>query len=235
VTGRRGPDGVRLQPPDRRDGADRRAPDRHRGRPAAGRHHGGRTFRRERLSRRRVPRPHLRQRRVPRREQSMTAQPMTAHPMTPHYRFRHVARMEWIKLRTLRSVRWTLLFALAGMIGIGIAAGYNTRNPRGDVTNNILVGGALGSVLFAVLGVLVMTSEYSSGTIRATLAAIPRRPLVLAAKAAVFGAVTLLVGEAASFISFFAVAATLRHGIAAPTLGQPGVLRAVAVTGTGFC
>ena len=39
-----------------------------------------------------------------------------------HYRFRHVARMEWIKLRTLRSVRWTLLFALAGMIGIGIAA-----------------------------------------------------------------------------------------------------------------
>ena len=105
--------------------------------------------------------------------------------MTDQLPFRHVARMEWIKLRTLRSVRWTLLFALAGMIGIGIAAGFNTRNPQGDVTNNILVGGALGSVLFAVLGVLVMTSEYSSGTIRATLAAIPRRPLVLAAKAAV--------------------------------------------------
>jgi len=101
--------------------------------------------------------------------------------MTGHYRFRHVARMEWIKLRTLRSVRWTLLFALAGMIGIGIgiAAGFNTRNAKGDVTNNILAGGALGSVLFAVLGVLVMTSEYSSGTIRATLAAIPRRPLGL--------------------------------------------------------
>jgi ABC-2 type transport system permease protein len=94
--------------------------------------------------------------------------------MASSYTFRNVARMEWIKLRTLRSVRWTLLFALAGMIGIGIAAGFNTRNPRGDVTNNILVGGALGSVLFAVLGVLVMTSEYSSGTIRATLAAIPR-------------------------------------------------------------
>ena len=37
--------------------------------------------------------------------------------MIAHYRFRHVARMEWIKLRTLRSVRWTLLLALAGMIG----------------------------------------------------------------------------------------------------------------------
>jgi hypothetical protein len=106
--------------------------------------------------------------------------------MAGSYTFRNVARMEWIKLRTLRSVRWTLLFALAGMIGIGIAAGFNTRNPKGDVTNNILVGGALGSVLFAVLGVLVMTSEYSSGTIRATLAAIPKRPLVLAAKAAVW-------------------------------------------------
>src|SRR6266545_279631 len=44
-----------------------------------------------------------------------------------------------------------------------------------------------------------------------------------------------LVGEAASFIAFFAVGATLRRGVAAPTLGQPGVLRAVAVTGAGFC
>ena len=58
--------------------------------------------------------------------------------MASSYTFRNVARMEWIKLRTLRSVRWTLLLALAGMIGIGIAAGFNTRNPNGDVTNNIL-------------------------------------------------------------------------------------------------
>ena len=54
-------------------------------------------------------------------------------------------------------------------------------------------------LLIGVLGVLVMTSEYSSGLIRATLAAAPRRPLLLAAKAAVFGAVALAVGEAASF------------------------------------
>ena len=50
--------------------------------------------------------------------------------MAGSYTFRNVARMEWIKLRTLRSVRWTLLLALAGMIGIGIAAGFNTRNPE---------------------------------------------------------------------------------------------------------
>jgi hypothetical protein len=148
-----------------------------------------------------------------------------------HYRFRHAARMEWIKLRTLRSVRWTLLFALAGMVGIGIAAGFNTQNPRGDVTNNILVGGALGSVLFAVLGVLVMTSEYSSGTISATLAAIPRRPLVLAAKAAVFGVVALAAGELVTFADFLAGAAVVHVGVPRPVLSQPEVLRAVALSG----
>ena len=155
--------------------------------------------------------------------------------MTGHYRFRHVARMEWIKLRTLRSTRWTLLFALAGMVGIGIAAGVNTRNPNGDVTNNILAGGALGSIVFAVLGVLVMTSEYSSGTIRATLAAIPNRPLVLTAKAAVFAVTALAAGELATFANFLAGAAFLRSGVPHPALSQPAVLRAVALSGAYLC
>jgi len=161
----------------------------------------------------------------------MTATAPATRVPPGHYRFRHAARMEWIKLRTLRSARWTLLFALAGMVGIGIAAGFNTRNARGDVTNNILVGGALGSVLFAVLGVLVMTSEYSSGTIRATLAAIPRRPLVLAAKAAVFGVVALAAGELVSFADFLAGAAVVHGGVPRPALSQPEVLRAVALSG----
>lgn len=161
---------------------------------------------------------------------------MTAAALVPRvppgsYGFRLAARMEWIKLRTLRSVRWTLLFALAGMCGIGIAAGFNTRNPQGDVTSNILVGGALGSVLFAVLGVLVMTSEYSSGTIRATLLAIPRRPLVLAAKASVFGLLALAAGEMVSFADFLAGAAFVRPGVPHPALSQPTVLRAVAMSG----
>jgi ABC-2 type transport system permease protein len=86
--------------------------------------------------------------------------------------------------------------------------GLNSRNASEDLTNNALAGVVPGLLLAGALGVLTMTSEYSSGTIRATLAAIPRRPLVLAAKAAVFGAVTLVVGEAASFIAFLAAAAT---------------------------
>jgi ABC-2 type transport system permease protein len=151
------------------------------------------------------------------------------------YGLAQVARMEWIKLRSLRSTWWTLAVTAAGTIGIGVAVGLNTRNASGDLTNNALAGVVPGLLLAGALGVLMMTSEYTSGMIRATLAAIPRRPLVLAAKAAVFGAVTLIVGEAAAFISFFAGAATLRHGIAAPTLGQPGVLRAVMLSGAGFC
>jgi ABC-type transport system involved in multi-copper enzyme maturation permease subunit len=86
-------------------------------------------------------------------------------------------------------------------------------------------------VLFAVLGVLVMTSEYSSGTIRATLAAIPRRALVLAAKASVFGVVALAAGELVSFAGFLAGAAFVRAGVPHPVLSQPVVLRAVALSG----
>lgn len=152
-----------------------------------------------------------------------------------HYRFRHVARMEWIKLRTLRSTWWTVGIAVAGAIAIGVAVGLNTKNADGDLTNNVLAGMIPGLLLSGVLGVLVMTSEYTSGMIRATLAAIPGRPLVLAAKAAVFAVVSLAAGEAAAFASFFAGGAALPHGIAAPTLGQPGVLRAVALSGTCFC
>ncbi|GAA2615167.1 ABC transporter permease subunit [Paractinoplanes durhamensis] len=155
--------------------------------------------------------------------------------MTARYGLAQVARMEWIKLRSLRSTWWTLILTAAGTVGIGVAVGLNTPNSGGDITNNALAGVVPGLLLTGVLGVLTMTGEYSSGTIRATLATAPRRPLVLVAKAAVFGAVTLVVGEAAAFIAFFAVGATLRAGVTAPTLGQPGVLRAVAVTGAGFC
>ncbi|SRR6266705_891487 len=151
-----------------------------------------------------------------------------------HYRFRHVARMEWIKLRSLRSTWWTLAITVAGATAMAILIGTNTRNAAGDLTNNALAGIVPGLLLAGVLGVLTMTAEYTSGMIRATLAAVPGRPLVLAAKAAVFGAVALGVGEAAAFIAFFAGGAALRHGIAAPSLSQPGVLRAVVLAGASY-
>ena len=150
------------------------------------------------------------------------------------YGFRHVARMEWIKLRSLRSTWWTLLIAAVSAIGIGVAVGINTVNRGGDLTNNALGGIVPSLLLIGVLGALAMTSEYSSGLIRTTLSAAPRRTVLVAAKATVFGAVAVAVGEVASFIAFFAGGAALQHGIAAPALTQPGVLRAVLLSGVSF-
>lgn len=154
-----------------------------------------------------------------------------------HYRFRHVARMEWIKLRSLRSTWWTLALSAGAAVGIAIAVGLNTpvTSRNEDLTSNVLGGVSAGLLLTGVLGVLMMTSEYTSGMIRATLAAAPDRPLMLAAKAAVFGGVALVLGEATAFIAFFTGGAALRHGITAPTLSQPGALRAVLLTGASFC
>jgi hypothetical protein len=143
--------------------------------------------------------------------------------------------MEWIKLRTLRSTWWTLAITAAAGAAMAVAIGLNTIGKNADLTNNVLAGVIPGLLLIGVLGVLVMTSEYTSGMIRATLAAAPRRPLLLAAKAAVFGAVSLVLGEAASFLAFFAGGAAFRPGISAPALSQPGVLRAVLLGGASYC
>jgi ABC-2 type transport system permease protein len=152
-----------------------------------------------------------------------------------HFGFSHAARMEWIKLRSLRSLWWTLAVTTAGASAIAITVGVNTKDAGADLTNNALAGIVPGLLTIGVLGVLVMTGEYSSGAIRSTLTAIPNRPLLLAAKAAVFGAVALSIGEAAAFVAFFAGGAALPQSIPAPTLGQPGVLRAVVLSGIGVC
>jgi len=167
--------------------------------------------------------------------QGTARRPRTPIPAAGHYRFGQAARLEWVKLRTLRSTWWTLAITVAGTVGIGVAVGLNTTTGSEDLTNNALAGVIPGLLLAGVMGVLSMTSEYTSGMIRATLAAVPRRRLALAAKAAVFGGVSLALGEAASFASFFAGGFALRHGIAAPSLSQPGVLRAVVLTGAGYC
>jgi hypothetical protein len=147
------------------------------------------------------------------------------------YRFRHVLAMEWIKLRSLRSTTWVLAAGMAATAGLGVVAGFNTRSVTGDPTSNVLSGVILGQVIMGVLGVLAMTSEYSSGLIRVTLAAVPRRPMVLLGKALVFGLVALVVGEVTVFASFLGGIAALRPTVPHPALSQPTVLRAVLMTG----
>ncbi|MFL6072640.1 MAG: hypothetical protein ACJ73S_04505 [Mycobacteriales bacterium] len=151
------------------------------------------------------------------------------------YGFAQVARMEWIKLRSLRSVWWTLAITVAGAVGIATTVGLKTRNGHGDLTNNALAGVSVGLLGLGVLGVLVITGEFTSGAIRSTFAVAPRRTLVLAAKAAVFGGMALAAGELAAFIAFVAGTATLPARITAPPLGQGAVFRAVALSGVGLC
>ncbi|MBV9206970.1 MAG: ABC transporter permease [Actinobacteria bacterium] len=155
------------------------------------------------------------------------------------YGFGSVARMEWLKLRTVRSTAWIMLVFTAGMIGLAIlilahqhwAAMSPADRASFDPTNDSFAGLAIGQLALGVLGVLMITSEFSSGMIRATLAAVPRRPVVLAAKAAVLAAVTLTAGEILAFAAFAAGQAALRAPAPHAALGQPGVLRAVLMAG----
>jgi ABC-2 type transport system permease protein len=157
-----------------------------------------------------------------------------AHQGTKGYRFSQVARMEWIKLASQRYPKWILVAIVAEMAGVAVLAGRNVAAHQGagfDVINNAMAGLALSQLMVGVLGVLMMTSEYSSGLIRNTLAAVPNRGLVLTAKVAVFTAVTLVVGEISAFAAYLATKLSLAHGLTTPGLGQPGVLRAVLMAG----
>jgi ABC-2 type transport system permease protein len=151
-----------------------------------------------------------------------------------HYGFRHVARMEWLKLRSLRSTWWVLATTGLGACGIATAVAASAGNASSDLTNNELAGIVPGLLLTGVLGVLVMTNEYSSGLVGTTLVAIPGRPLLMVAKTAVFGALALVGGECAALITFLAGSAATPSALPTPTLGQPGVLRALVTSGAGF-
>ncbi|QMU77970.1 ABC transporter permease [Streptacidiphilus sp. PB12-B1b] len=153
--------------------------------------------------------------------------------------FGSLLRAEWIKIRSVRSTVWTLVLMLLLAVGVSVlisavtANGWATADAAAhasvvrDPVGTIFGGMGLAELVACALGVLVVTSEYSSGTIRASLLAVPRRWPVLAAKAGAFGLLTLVAGELASFGSFAAGAYLLRHDVPV-SLRDPGVLRAVA-------
>jgi ABC-2 type transport system permease protein len=162
---------------------------------------------------------------------------MAANPLDPadRFGFRHAAKMECIKLASLRATWITLALTVAGAVAIGVAIGISSKDPHADVTNNVLAGIASGLLVTGVLGVLTVSGEYTSGTITTTFAAIPKRPKLLAAKAAVFGSAALVAGEVAAFLAFFVGTEALPGSISAPGLSDPGVLRAVILSGTAYC
>jgi hypothetical protein len=162
-----------------------------------------------------------------------------SHRAADRYGFRTVAPMEWHKLRTIRSTWYVVAGFATGMIGLAMLVlsheNYAQLSAADrasfDPTHDAFLGLLLGQLLFGTLGVLAITTEFSSGMIRATFAAAPRRSVVLAAKAAVLGAVTLAAGELSAFAAFLAGQAMLKAPAPHAALGQPGVLRAVLMAG----
>lgn len=152
-------------------------------------------------------------------------------------------RSEWIKFRTVRSTPITLVVAAILCVGIGslicfaVRTHWNQepldRHLAFDPTRTSLFGFFFAEIAIGVIGALVITAEYSSGLIRATLGATPRRLEVLTAKAAVLFCATLVVGEACSFASFLVGQAVLHSAYGPPTatLSSPGTLRALTLAG----
>ncbi|HVV12274.1 ABC transporter permease [Amycolatopsis sp.] len=152
-----------------------------------------------------------------------------------------VVAFEWVKFRSLRSSYIALAANFVVLAGFGVLfpAVIKSRWPRMDLAEQArfdpagasLRGLFLAQLIIGVLGVLVVSGEYSTGQIRSTLTAVPRRLPVLWAKLAVFAVASFVVCTAGAFVAFFAGQAILSPLHIQTTLSAPGVLRAVLGTG----
>jgi ABC-2 type transport system permease protein len=142
-------------------------------------------------------------------------------------------RSEFTKIRSTRSTYWTLLALVVITIAIGALGSFAAAHQVDsggryfDPTNRSLDGLYLGQLVIAALGGLTITSEYSTGMIRTSLTAMPRRGVMFAAKAVAFGVVAFVTGLVTSFGAFFLGQALMSGKHIDATLGQPNVLRAV--------
>lgn len=141
-----------------------------------------------------------------------------------------VLRSEWSKLWSVRSTWYTLAGVVVLTAGLGVLVGA-TYQPGGDGPVDgvqlSLFGLNFAQLILPVLGILVTAGEWSTGMIRASMAAVPRRLPVLWAKAAVYGVVCFAVVLAVSFATFPASQALLSGTAAAASFSDPGVLRAL--------
>jgi ABC-2 type transport system permease protein len=159
------------------------------------------------------------------------AAPREAWPDGHRVLFIDLLRSEWTKLRTLRSTAWTLASAAALTLGFGalFMSRYAKRGvaaafPPGPYS---LSGFYLAQAAVVVLGALMMTGEFSTGSIRAACAAVPQRRALLAAKAVVLAVVCAVTGIATSLAAFFLGQALIGKGQLEAHLGDPGVARAI--------
>ena len=169
---------------------------------------------------------------------TITTQEPTTRPAFHAARFTDVLHSEWTKARTVRSTIWTLV--AAAVLGIGLGAlisalsahhyassGGRAAHPLWDPTSISAGGMGIAQLAIGVLGVLLITSEYSTGAIAGTLAAVPRRERLLAAKGLVVFALLYVFIEIIMFAAFFIGQALISGHAPTATLGDPGVLRAL--------
>ena len=169
----------------------------------------------------------------------LTSEPTSARRADPALKVTQarVLVSEFTKFRTVRSTVWTLLVAVVLMIGISAlfsavtASQYHTFDAADRATFNpvsISLGGMMFAVVaFGVLGVLMISGEYSTGMIRSSLTSVPRRLPVLWGKLAVFAGVIFSISLVASFISFFLGQALLNSHHLGVSVAAPGALRSI--------
>jgi ABC-type transport system involved in multi-copper enzyme maturation permease subunit len=148
-----------------------------------------------------------------------------------------VLRSEWHKLRTLRST-WITLVAtslLTVAMGMGLAAAHDGTGEGGmDTVLFILLGTQFATINLGVLGILATAGEYSTGQIRATMTAVPRRLPVLWSKAAVLAAIAFPLTLLTNLVTFPLAQSFLTGTDQAASLGDPGVLRALTGNAAGL-
>jgi ABC-2 type transport system permease protein len=158
--------------------------------------------------------------------------------------FGHLMLAEWTKIRSVRSTTWTLILFVIVTIGLTALITWvtdaNWNGPRAaardfrtvhDPTSIIFgVSVYLGQLTICVLGVLVITSEYSTGVIRASLLAVPRRFPMLAAKIVVFSILMSILAEIVAFGSLL-VGSVILHNRVSVSLSDPGIVRATVGAG----
>jgi ABC-type transport system involved in multi-copper enzyme maturation permease subunit len=176
-----------------------------------------------------------------------TATPAPARPSEPvartrvrRARFVHALRSEWVKLYSLRSTWWTLGSAAVAVIGLSVVIAYvvGTTKPDAEAAivvepSTVLAGSLLfGQLLVGTLGVLFVASEYSTGMIRSTIAAVPRRARVVLAKLLVLSAVTFAAMLATCLAAFLIGNAILDHYTTGFSLSDDTSVRVVLASAT---
>jgi ABC-2 type transport system permease protein len=159
---------------------------------------------------------------------------------TTGFGFIGLLRAEWTKIRSVQSTLWSMLVFVVVAIGFSTlvasviehdwnTAGNHPNHARLLTDPTAVIFGAglgLGQLAICVLGVIVITSEYSTGSIRASLLAVPHRIPMLIAKGLVWAVLDLIISAVTVFAVFFITTAILRHHVSI-TLSGPGVTRAV--------